>query len=437
MAYKAEQLFRDLESKGFFPDAVTYNSLLYAFAREGNVDKGQHELGLQLYKDMKLSGRNPDVVTYTVFINSLGKANKIKEASNLMSEMLDAGFKPTVRTYSALICGYAKAGMAVEAEETFNCMRRLGIRPDFLAYSVMLYILFRCNEITKAWVMYREMVRDGFTPDHILYEVMLQALRKKSKVEEIKMVVGDMKEICGMNPQTISSFLVKGECYDLAAQMLILGISNGDALDEENLLSILSSYSSSGRHKEACGLLEFLKERFQGPNKLITEALVVVLCEACQIDAALKEYGNARESGLFSRSSTMVNCKMDFPETAHCLINQAESKGFLLNNPVIYVDVIAAYGKVKMWQKAESVVGNVRQRSTVDRKIWNALIQFYAATGCYERARAVFNTMMRDGPSPTLESINGLLEALIVDGRLTEIYVVIQELQDMLYSSDA
>ncbi|KAE8673725.1 Pentatricopeptide repeat-containing protein [Hibiscus syriacus] len=502
MSHKAEQLFRDLESKGFFPDAVTYNSLLYAFAREGNVDKvkqicdemvemgfgrdemtyntiihmygkqGQHELGLQLYKDMKVSGRNPDVVTYTVLIDSLGKANKIKEASNLMSEMLHAGVKPTVRTYSALICGYAKAGMAVEAEETFNCMRRSGIRPDFLAYSVMLDILFRCNEIAKAWVMYREMVRDGFTPDDILYEVMLQALRKENKVEEIKMVVGDMKELCGMNPQTISSFLVKCECYDLAAQMLISGISNGDALDEENLLSILSSYSSSGRNKEACELLEFLKEHFEGPNKLITEALVVVLCEACQLNAALKEYGNARESGLFSRSSTMyeslircceengllaeasqiftemrfcgvepsectlkcmirVYCKMGFPETAHCLINQAESKGFLLDNPVIYVVVIAAYGKVKLWQKAESVVGNVRQRSNVDRKIWNALIQAYAASGCYERARAVFNTMMRDGPSPTVESINGLLEALIVDGRLTEIYVVIQELQDM------
>ncbi|XVF30413.1 hypothetical protein REPUB_Repub16aG0055100 [Reevesia pubescens] len=503
MAYKAEQLFRDLESKGFFPDAVTYNSLLYAFAREGNVDKvkevceemvemgfgkdemtyntiihmhgkqGQHDLALQLCRDMKLSGRKPDVVTYTVLIDSLGKGNKIKEASNVMSEMLDAGVKPTVRTYSALICGYAKAGMALEAEDTFNCMRGSGIRPDFLAYSVMLDILLRCNEIMKALVLYREMVRDGFTPDHTLYEVMLQALRKENKVEDIKMVVRDLKELCGINPQAISSFLVKGECYDLAAQMLRLGISNGDELDEKNLLSILSSYSSSGRYKEACELLEFLKEHAGGYNQLITEALVVVLCEACQLDAALKEYSNARDSGLFSRSSTMfeslircceenqllteasqiftdmrfygvepsecifksmvrIYCKIGFPETAHCLINQAELKGVLLDSSFMYIDVIESYGKVKLWQKAESMVGNVRQRYTnVDRKIWNALLQAYAASGCYERARAVFNTMMRDGPSPTVDSINSLLEALIVDGRLAELYVVIQELQDM------
>ena len=65
-----------------------------------------------------------------------------------------------------------------------------------------------------------------------------------------------------------------------------------------------------------------------------------------------------------------------------------------------------------LWQKSESLVGNLRQKcTTVDRKVWNALIQAYAASGCYERARAIFNIMMRDGPSPTIDSINGLLRA--------------------------
>ena len=76
----------------------------------------------------------------------------------------------------------------------------------------MLDVLLRCNQITKALVLYQEMICDGFTPDHTLYEVMLQALRKESKVEDIKKVVRDMKELCGMNCQAISSFLVKSEC---------------------------------------------------------------------------------------------------------------------------------------------------------------------------------------------------------------------------------
>lgn len=45
--------------------------------------------------------------------------------------------------------------------------------------------------------------------------------------------------------------------------------------------------------------------------------------------------------------------------------------------------------------------------------------------------RTAFTTMMRGRPSPTVDSINGLMQALIVDGRLNELYLLIQELQDM------
>ncbi|KAJ7969244.1 Pentatricopeptide repeat [Quillaja saponaria] len=503
LSTKAEHLFKELESKGFSPDAVTYNSLLYAFAKEGNLEKvqeickemvkvgfgrdemtyntiihmygkqGHHGQALQLYRDMKLSARKPDAVTYTVLIDSLGKANMIREAANVMSEMLDAGLKPTLLTYSALICGYAKVGKRVEAEETFDCMLRSGIRPDRLAYSVMLDIFMRSNEIKRAMVLYEEMVHEGLTPDHALYEVMLRVLVRENNWEFIEKVLKDMEELSGMDPQVISSVLVKGECYDHAAKMLRVAISNNYELDRENLLCIMGSYSSSGRYAEACELVEFLREHAPDASQLITEALIIILCKAQRLDDALEEYGNNRGFGLFSSSSTMyesliqgckqnelfdtasqvfsdmkfygvqpceslyhtmvlIYCKMGFPETAHHLIYEAAKKSFLFGDISICVVIIEAYGHLKQWQKAESFVGSLRQRcSTLDRKVWNSLIHAYAISGCYERARAIFNTMMRDGPSPTVESINGLFQALIVDGRLNEVYVVIQELQDM------
>lgn len=500
---KAQQLFKELETKGFFPDAVTYNSLLYAFAREGNVEKvkeiseemvnmgfgrdemtyntiihmygkqGQPEVALQLYRDMKLSGRNPDAVTYTVLIDSLGKANKTSEAANVMSEMLNAGVKPTLRTYSALICGYARVGKRLEAEETFDCMRRSGIRPDRLAYSVMLDIFLRFKETKKAMMLYQEMVRDGFTPDHVLYKILLRVLGEEKKEEDMGEVVRDMKELGGMNLQTISSILVKGECYDHAAETLRMAIQSGCEVDHENLLSILSSYSLSGRHSEACELLEFFKEHVTESTPLVTEALIIMLCKAQKLDAALEEYNKTWKFCMCGKSKTMYEslihccedherfaeasqvfsdmrfynvepsedllqsmvlsyCKMDFPETAHFIVDQAEKKGIHFEDFSIHIHIIDAYRRVKLWQGAESFVESLRKRcATVDRKVWNALIQAYAASGCYERARAVFNTMMRDGPSPTVDSVNGLLQALIIDERLNELYVVIQELQDM------
>ncbi|CAN8258935.1 unnamed protein product [Cochlearia groenlandica] len=506
LAEKAERLFAELELKGFFPDAVTYNSLLYAFAREKNTEKvkdvyqemqkmgfgkdemtyntiihmygkqGQLDLALKLYKDMKgLSGRNPDAITYTVLIDSLGKANRTVEAAALMSEMLDAGIKPTLQTYSALICGYAKAGKREEAEDTFSCMLRSGTKPDNLAYSVMLDILLRGNETRKAWVLYRDMISDGHTPSHSLYELMILGLMKEKRSEDIQKTIRDMEELCGMTPLEISSVLVKGECFDLAARQLKVAITNGYELQSGTLLSILSSYSSSDRHSEACELLEFFKEHASGSKQqLINGALIVLHCKVNNITAALEEYLSdacvhdwvsgsptmyesllhccvanehyAEASQVFSdmrlsgceasesvyKSMVVVYCKLGFPETAHEVVNQAETKGFHFACSPIYTDIIEAYGKLKLWQKSESVVGNLRQNGrTPDLKTWNSLMAAYAECGCYERARAIFNTMMRDGPSPTVESINILLHALCVDERLEELYVVVEELQDM------
>ncbi|KAI3904445.1 hypothetical protein MKW98_014625 [Papaver atlanticum] len=464
---KVREICEQMVEAGFAKDEMTYNTIIHMYGKWG-----QHDLAYQTYKDMKLSRCNPDAVTYTVLIDSLGKANRVSEAADVMSEMLHTGVKPTLRTFSALICGYAKAGMRVEAGETFDCMVRSGIKPDHLAYSVMMDILFRFSETKKGMELYEQMVRDGSKPYQGLYEVMVQALMKENKEDEVERVVRDMEEVCGMSPEIISSLLIKGECHEYAAKMLRLAASQGYEPDSETLLSVLVSSCSSGRSQEAHALLDTLKGFAPRFDHVITEASILILCKDGQLDVALEEYNKTRfnvSNGVCSvyesliqscvgsesfaqgsqiysdmkyygvepsqnlyRSLVHMYCKLGFPETAHHLVDQAESLGIVFDELSVYVELIETYGELNLCQRAESLVGRLRlNKSSVDRKIWNALIHAYAANGLYEQARAVFSTMMRDGPSPTLESINGLMQALIVDGRLDELYVVIQELQDM------
>ncbi|KAK6135168.1 hypothetical protein DH2020_031064 [Rehmannia glutinosa] len=435
LAGEAERLFKELGSKGFLPDAVTYNSLLYAFAREGNVEKvreiceemvekgftkdemtyntiiymhgkqGKHDLALQIYRDMKSYGRHPDAVTYTVLIDSLGKANKMTEAANVMSEMLNSGTRPTLRTYSALICGYAKAGQRAEAEEIFDCMLRSGIKPDNLAYSVMLDVHLRSNNTKKAMLLYQKMVNDGFVPDLALYEALLRVLGGENNEKFIQKVVEDLEELHRLSPEIITSVLTKGGCYDFAASKLRLVVMEGSRFNPDNLLSILASYSLSGRHSEAIELLNFIQEHASGSQQFIAEALVVIHCKARQLDAALDEYYRNYNLHTFCGSSAMYNslikacdenecfaeasqifsdmkfhgiepsadiyqtmaliyCKMDLPETAHYLFEQAEGKSLPLHHLSICSCLVEAYGRVNQLVKAESIVGSLRQRGS-------------------------------------------------------------------------
>ncbi|KAH6811568.1 Pentatricopeptide repeat superfamily protein [Perilla frutescens var. frutescens] len=503
MSREAERLVEELRSKSFFPDAVTYNSLLYAFAREGNVVKvkeiceelvemgftkdemtyntiinmygkqGRHDMAFQTYREMKSSGRHPDAVTYTVLIDSLGKANKMTEAANVMSEMLNSGIRPTLRTYSALICGYSKAGQRVEAEEMFDCMLRSGIKPDNLAYSIMLDMHIRSNNTKKSVTMYQDMISHGFVPDLAMYEALIRVLAGESNDKCIQKVVEQLEELHGLSSEMISAILTKAGCYHFAAEKLKVAVMKNSRVDQKNLLSILASYSLSGRHSEAIELLNFVQENAPESQQLIAEALVVIHCNASQLDAALDEYHKNNSLYIFEGSSAMYEylilscaeneciaeasqiysdmkfygiepsakvyqtmalsyCKIDLPETAHRLYEQAEIKGLPLHDTSLCTALVEAYGKLKQLEKAESVVGRLRQKGKVlDRKVWNALLHAYASSGCYEKARAAFNTMMRDGPSPTVDTMNFLLQALIVEERLDELYVVIQDLQDM------
>ncbi|KAK8941881.1 Pentatricopeptide repeat-containing protein [Platanthera guangdongensis] len=465
---KVESVCEKMMKSGFNKDEITYNTIIHMYGKQGRLD-----LALQLYNEMKLAGCSPDAVTYTILIDSLGKSDRIAEAGKVMSEMVDASVRPTLRTFSALICGYSKIGMWVEAEKTFDHMVRAGIKPDFLAYSVMLDILLRACENRRVMVLYREMRRDGFRPDDVLYQSMLGVLAKGNQNEFIDEIVNDMESF-GMSLSVISSLLVKGECLVKGVEILKRAVIQGFEPNRECLLSFFNAYASLGRHEEAQTLLDFLKEQAPDSHCLMREASIMLQCNKLEVDVALEEYNKMKMTGAvfpssgcglyealitccektesFSaasqvysdmrflglelteniyRSLISVYCKMGFPETAHELLDRAKLSGTLSGDLSIHVNLIETYGKLKLWRRAESLVGKLRLHSSVDRKVWNALIHAYAESGLYEQARAIFNLMLKNGPEPSVESVNGLMHALIVDGRLNELYVVIQELQDL------
>ncbi|RZR73907.1 hypothetical protein BHM03_00029436 [Ensete ventricosum] len=468
-AEKVERLCDEMVGAGFKKDEITYNTIIHMHGKQGRLD-----LVVQLYDEMKNVGCNPDAVTYTVLIDSLGKANMITEAGKVMSEMADAGVRPTLRTFGALICGYAKAGMRVEAEHMFHRMIRAGIKPDHIAYSVMLDIMLRSKEMRKAMVLYRSMMQDGFRPDQGLYQAMLGILAKEDDDGKIDEIIKDMEVVCKMSPQAVSTVLVRGGCFFQGAEMLKKSVSCGFEPDRECLLSIVDAFAASGMQAGALSLLEFLREHAPDSNSLIMESSIVMLCKNHQLEDAMTEYNKMRmfnfeqfgqscslyeymiacfeEAGflweasqLFSdmkflglepsqgiyKSLISIYCKLGFPETAHNVVDQASRAGISFNDTSVSVTLIETYGKLKLWQRAESFVGKLRLHDFIDRRIWNALIYAYAESGRYEQARAVFDTMIKNGPSPTVDSINGLMHALVIDGRLDELFVVVEELQDM------
>ncbi|KAL2321896.1 hypothetical protein Fmac_026275 [Flemingia macrophylla] len=90
---------------------------------------------------------------------------------------------------------------------------------------------------------------------------------------------------------------------------------------------------------------------------LITEALVIILYKAKNLDAALEEYKSKGGLGM-----VFVYCRMDLLETTHHLLFRAEKNGIIVDNVFVYVCILETYEKLKAWKKAESFVGSLRQK---------------------------------------------------------------------------
>jgi pentatricopeptide repeat protein len=318
------------------------------------------------------------------------------------------------------------------------------------------------------------MMKDGYKPDATLYQIMLSALAKGNEYEEIEGVMQDMEIVCQMNPQLVYSILIKAECISQGAKLLKKACLQGHEPDSRSLLSILDAYETMGKHEEGLSLLQCIREHVPSSCNLISECSIMLLCKNQKIAAAIQEYNSMQtlKSGSFGRDCSLYEylitcleeaeffpeasqvfcdmqfigiepsqkiyesmistyCKLGFPETAHQLMDEAVQSGIWLNTLSSRVTIIDAYGKTKLWQHAENFVTGLKQESGIDRRIWNALIHAYAESGLYEHARAVFDTMIKKGPQPTVDSVNGMMRALITDGRLDELYVIVQELQDM------
>ncbi|CAN6164746.1 unnamed protein product [Urochloa humidicola] len=467
---KVERTCEDLVKAGFKKNEITYNTMIHMYGKMGRLD-----LAVGLYDEMRSMGCTPDAVTYTVLIDSLGKMDRITEAGKVLEEMTAAGLKPTLVTFSALICAYAKGGRRAEAEKTFDCMVASGVKPDRLAYLVMLDVFARSGETEKLLDLYRTMMKDSYRPDDGMYQVLLAALAKEDRCEEIEEVIHDMELICQMNPGIISTILIKARCISQGAKLLKKACLQGYEPDIKISRSIVDACVMTESHEEGLSLLECIREHVSGSHDLISECSIILLCRKQTSIAAYEEYSRMQmlkyessfgrncnlyeylitgleEAEFFSEAcqvfcdmqfigikasksvyESMIStyCKLGFPEIAHRLMDDALQSGIPLNILCSRVLIIEAYGKIKLWQQAEILVKGLRQASGIDRRIWNALIHAYAESGLYEQARSVFDNMIKAGPLPTVDSINGMMRALIVDGRLDELYVVVQELQDM------
>eukprot|EP01126_Amoeba_proteus_P010032 TRINITY_DN13880_c0_g1_i2.p1 TRINITY_DN13880_c0_g1~~TRINITY_DN13880_c0_g1_i2.p1 ORF type:complete len:648 (-),score=144.32 TRINITY_DN13880_c0_g1_i2:56-1900(-) len=137
---KAEEVFREMRSRGVSPDHVSYTLMIGMYK-----DLKCPEKAVQIFEEMKSSIFRPNHVTYTYMGQIFFENREPEKSFALMEEMKAVGISPTRTFYNSLLHIYATCNQTPEAEKLFDLMKRGGRgekvlpSPDLTSYGIMIH----------------------------------------------------------------------------------------------------------------------------------------------------------------------------------------------------------------------------------------------------------------------------------------------------------
>ncbi|PPD73960.1 hypothetical protein GOBAR_DD29105 [Gossypium barbadense] len=118
---EAHHLLLQLELRGYFPDVVTYSTIIDWYCHRGGC-KCVIYLLCEIGKVVQAEEALREMLNQGILSDSV-----MTEACNVFQEILGRGLEPDEFTYTALIDGYCKAGEMKKAFSLYNLMVQMGL----------------------------------------------------------------------------------------------------------------------------------------------------------------------------------------------------------------------------------------------------------------------------------------------------------------------
>ncbi|CAO2838139.1 unnamed protein product [Amaranthus hypochondriacus] len=220
---KAEQVFSDINKKGYAPNVVTYTALMEAYGRGGQYSKAE-----SVFRRMQTSGPEPSALTYQIILKIFVEGNKFKEAEHIFEDLANdekSPLRPDQKMFHMMIYMHRKAGSYEKAYRlfclmgergiqrstvTFNSlmsfetnykevsriydqMQRAGLRPDVVSYALLIHAYGKARREEEALAVFEEMLDAGVRPTHKAYNILLDAFAISGMVEQAKTVFKSMR----------------------------------------------------------------------------------------------------------------------------------------------------------------------------------------------------------------------------------------------------
>jgi len=171
---KVMGLYEEMRSRSIQPNAITYNTILNAFAQCKAMDRAPRLLQEMYDADPRVE---PDIITYSTIVKGYCVAGELDKALDLLKVMKsDAKLKPDEVTYNSLLDGCAKQNRLESALELVSDMKEGGVPVSNFTLSILVKLLGRCRRLDQAFETVNMLSKEyGFQVNLQVYTCLIQA----------------------------------------------------------------------------------------------------------------------------------------------------------------------------------------------------------------------------------------------------------------------
>lgn len=166
------EVYDEMVSQKLQFSMVTYNTLIDACARSGELDRIP-----SLLKDVQTQGLEMGIVTYSAILKGYCQKNLLDEAFELFSDMKrNTKLEPDEIMYNTLLDGCARQGLYDRGMTVFDMMNEAGVRPSNYTLSVLVKLANRGKKLEKAFELCDEVSsKYGFRLNVHVFDNLIQA----------------------------------------------------------------------------------------------------------------------------------------------------------------------------------------------------------------------------------------------------------------------
>jgi pentatricopeptide repeat domain-containing protein 1 len=190
------KVLNKMEEWGVLPDIVSYNTVIQAYSRRGDVKRAETLLNHLLAPS---SSVEPNSRTFSALLSGLAKQKTVEaaeQAETLLVQMKELQEERNLNThtdlfiYNAVLNCWARQGNGPRAESFFRELERFG-SPDLISYNSVINA-YKDN-FAKGESFVQEMIKRGILPDEITYRTLLKVMKADGSISEKKKKIAEMK----------------------------------------------------------------------------------------------------------------------------------------------------------------------------------------------------------------------------------------------------